>query len=160
MAIANANTPSPCSSTTINLLHPEYYEEEQKLPEMSDVEKDVIIEWISLGENPEYTNQPSHGINLFELIKILEQKWEEMSSRMPNTSIENRMKAFNWTPYPSPVTGTINIFNNPLCTLLMFRVMMEISKSDPTLEDMSDHLKNKMIQQYSIIKAHYFNITD
>ena len=129
-------------------------------PEMSNIEKDVITEWLSLGENPEYANEHSHGVNLYELIRILQEKYNLMARNMPGTSVEARLRAFNWTPYPSPVNGTLNIFHNPLCSLLVFRIMIEMGRGDPSLQNNESDLNDKMINQFRIIKAHYFNITD
>ena len=129
-------------------------------PEMSNIEKDVITEWLSLGENPEYANEHSHGVNLYELIRILQEKYNLMARNMPGTSVEARLRAFNWTPYPSPVNGTLNIFHNPLCSLLVFRIMVEMGRGDPSLQNNESDLNDKMINQFRIIKAHYFNITD
>ena len=129
-------------------------------PEMSNIEKDVITEWLSLGENPEYANEHSHGVNLYELIRILQEKYNLMARNMPGTSVEARLRAFNWTPYPSPVNGTLNIFHNPLCSLLVFRIMVEMGMGDPSLQNNESDLNDKMINQFRIIKAHYFNIPD
>ena len=129
-------------------------------PEMSDIEKDVITEWLSLGENPEYANEYCHGVNLYELIRILQEKYNLMARNMPGASVEARLRAFNWTPYPSPVNGQLNIFHNPLCSLLVFRIMIEMGRGDPNLQNNESDLNDKMINQFRIIKAHYFNITD
>lgn len=160
MAITSFNVPAPIAPASPNPIPSEFYEEEHKWPEMSDVEKDVIIEWLSLQDNPDYENHDCHGVNLFELIRILEEKYTLMARSMPNASVEARLRAFNWTPYPSPVNGTLNIFHNPLCSLLVFRIMLEMGRNDPTLQDNESDLMIKMREQFTIIKAHYFNITD
>ena len=160
MAITSFNVPAPIAPASPNPIPSEFYEEEHKWPEMSDVEKDVIIEWLSLQDNPDYANQACHGVNLFELIRILGEKYTLMARSMPNASVEARLRAFNWTPYPSPVNGTLNIFHNPLCSLLVFRIMLEMGRNDPTLQDNESDLMIKMREQFTIIKAHYFNITD
>jgi len=160
MAITNFNVPAPISLGPGAPIPEEYIHEEYKWPEMSDVEKDIIIEWLSLGENPEYENKESHGVNLYELIKILQEKYTLMARSMPNASVGDRLKAFNWTPYPSPVNGELNPYHNPLCTLLVFRIMIEIGRNDPALRDNEINLRTKMIDQFNVIKAHYFNITD
>ena len=160
MAITSFNVPAPIAPASPNPIPSEYYEEEHKWPEMSDVEKDIIIEWISLQENPDYANQPSHGVNLCELIIILEKKYTLMARSMPGDSVESRLRAFNWTSYPSPVNGRLNIFHNPLCSLLVFRIMIEMGRDDPSLQNNNSDLNDKMINQFRIIKAHYFNITD
>ncbi len=160
MAITNSNIPAPVSFGRGAPSPAEYIEEEHKWPEMSDIEKDVIIEWISLGENPEYENQVCHGVNLYELIRILQEKYTMMARMMPSASVEARLRAFNWTPYPSPVNGQLNVFHNPLCTLLVFRIMIEMGRNDPTLKDNESNLRRKMVDQFNVVKAHYFNITD
>ena len=160
MAITSFNVPAPIAPASPGPIPAEFYEEEHKWPEMSDVEKDVIVEWISLQENPDYENQHSHGVNLYELIRILGEKYTVMARSMPNASVEARLRAFNWTPYPSPVNGQPNMFHNPLCTLLVFRIMIEMGRNDPTLEDNESDLRRKMVEQFTVIKAHYFNITD
>ena len=160
MAITSFNVPAPVSPASVSITPVEFYEEEHKWPEMSDVEKDIIIEWLTLQENPDYANHHSHGVNLFELIRILQEKYTVMARSMPNASVEARLRAFNWTPYPSPVNGQPNMFHNPLCTLLVFRIMIEMGRNDPTLGDNESDLRRKMVEQFTVIKAHYFNITD
>ena len=160
MAITNLNVLAPISLGPGAPIPEEYTEEEHKWPEMSDIEKDVIIEWLSLGENPEYENQVCHGVNLYELIRILQEKYNVISRSMPNASVEARLRAFNWTPYPSPVNGQPNMFHNPLCTLLVFRIMIEMGRNDPSLEDNESNLRRKMVDQFNVVKSHYFNISD
>ena len=160
MAITNLNVLAPVSLGPGAPIPEEYIEEEHKWPEMSDIEKDVIIEWLSLGENPEYENQTCHGVNLYELIRILQEKYTTMARMLPNASVEARLRAFNWTPYPSPVNGQLNMFHNPLCTLLVFRIMIEMGRNDPSLEGNESNLRRKMVDQFNVVKAHYFNITD
>uniref|UniRef100_A0A6C0CPV7 Uncharacterized protein n=1 Tax=viral metagenome TaxID=1070528 RepID=A0A6C0CPV7_9ZZZZ len=160
MAITSFNVPAPIAPASPSPIPSEFYEEEHQWPEMSDVEKDIIIEWLSLGENPDYENQECHGVNLYELIKILQEKYTLMARSMPNASVGDRLRAFNWTPYPSPVNGELNLYHNPLCTLLVFRIMIEIGRNEPTLQDNENNLRRKMVNQFNVIKAHYFNITD
>lgn len=160
MAITSFNIPAPIAPPSPNHIPSEFYEEEHTWPEMSDVEKDVIVEWISLQDNPDYANQPCHGVNLFDLIRILGEKYTLMARSMPNASVEARLRAFNWTPYPSPVNSQLNMFHNPLCSLLVFRIMLEMGRNDPILQNNQSDLTNKMREQFTVIKSHYFNITD
>lgn len=160
MCYSNAETFTLLDSINSNIEYMSDDADDFELPEMSDIEKDVIVEWVSLGENPEYVNQPCHGVNLFELIRILAEKYTLMVRRMPRASVEARLRAFNWTPCPSPVGGELNIFHNPLCSLLIFRIMIEMGRNDSNLQGNRSDLENKIIDQFHVIKSHYFNITD
>ena len=82
-----------------------------------------------------------------------------MARSMPNASVELGCEHLI-DSYPSPVNGQPNVFHNPLCTLLVFRIMIEMGRNDPTLEDNESDLRRKMVEQFTVIKAHYFNITN
>ena len=154
------NTSRQESPISVMEIDENFYEEEHIWPEMSDVEKEIILEWLSLGENPQYANESCHGVNLRELIKILVKKYNVMSRNMPNTSILQRIRAFNWTPYSSSVNITPSVLSNPLCTLLMYRIIIEMSKDCPDLNDENQNLNTRIVEQFEVIKLHYFNLSN
>ena len=123
-------------------------------PEMSDIEKEIIIEWCSLAENENYKDEPFNGLNLRELLKILSAKYNETTRVMPNMSIQDRLVAMGWRPYVDS-EGRSSVLHNPMCSLLMIRIILSIATKEQ--DDTSD-IYNKLLEKFDVFKKYYFDI--
>ena len=107
------------------LEHEEDVDDNFTFPEMSPIEKEIIIEWCSLTDNENYQGEPFNGVNLHELLRILIEKYNDVTRDMTTKSIQDRLIAMGWTPCVDS-QGNRSSLNNPMCSLLLKHLTLKI----------------------------------
>ena len=143
----------PLKPTEIKLAleHEEDVDDNFTFPEMSPIEKEIIIEWCSLTDNENYQGEPFNGVNLHELLRILVTKYNEVTQEMSNKSIQYKLIAMGWTPCVDS-QGNRSSLNNPMCSLLMMRIILSLATKEK--KDTAP-IKNKLIKMFEDLKKYY-----
>ena len=144
----------PLKPTEIKLAleHEEDVDDNFTFPEMSPIEKEIIIEWCSLTDNENYQGEPFNGVNLHELLRILVTKYNEVTQEMSNKSIQYKLIAMGWTPCVDS-QGNRSSLNNPMCSLLLMRMILSLAAKEK--KDTAP-IKNKLIKMFEDLKNYYF----
>ena len=129
--------------------------ENHSWPEMNTVEKEVLLEWLSLGidnekesDNEENLNKVGEA-NLLNLSNILIRRYNNTDKSL---TPENRVKSLDFKAVRDQ-NGKKNIYFNPLCTILMYCLLMDLRKKEG---ESTDFLRNKMIEAFEKLLKHYF----
>ena len=129
--------------------------ENHSWPEMNPIEKEVLLEWLSLGINNEKESDNVENINevgeqnLLNLSNILIRRYNNTDKSL---SPQNRVKSLDFKAVLDQ-NGDKNIYFNPLCTILMYCLLMDLRKRDGKS---TDYLKNKMVEAFEKLLKHYF----
>ena len=125
-------------------------------PEMNPIEKEVLLEWLSLGidnekelDNEKNLNKVGEQ-NLLNLSNILIRRYNNNTDK--SLSPVDRIKSLGFRPVQDS-NGKRNIYFNPLCTILMYCLIMNLRKKEG---ESTDYLRNKMIDAFEKLLKHYF----